>query len=399
MAIEQIHTYCAMCVSRCGVIATVEDGRFAKVSVDPDHRNGCICIKGIAAPEIVYSPDRLRHPMLRTRPKTDPDPGWKAISWDEAMAIAASRLADIRDRDGPEAVVFGRATPAGASTVDIEPWVRRLANSFGSPNILTTTHICTWNRYFGAKNTYGVRTPTPDVENTNCILLWGTNPQACEPALAVNISHARRRGAKLIVIDPRQHALAAKADCWLRVRPGSDGALALAMIHVLLEEGLHDEAFVRDWTNGPFLVRDDTEALLTATDLSAAGAANAFVVWDRGCDGTVVWHPETGYARANVAPALHGRFECKLANGSAVACQPVLDRLKATGRTLCAEAIKRHHLGRRRRRSPRRSPVRPRNPVRLCDLDRPRTALERHADQSGRRLFLRADRTIRPSRQ
>ena len=206
--------------------------------------------------------------------------------------------------------------------------MQRLADSFGSPNILTTTHICTWNRYFGAKNTFGVLTPTPDVENTNCILLWGTNPQACEPALAVNISHARRRGAKLIVIDPRQHALAAKADCWLRVRPGSDGALALAMIHVLLEEGLHDEAFVRDWTNGPFLVRDDTEALLTATDLSAAGAANAFVVWDRGCDGPVVWHPETGYARANVAPALHGRFECKLANGSAVTCQPVLDRLK-----------------------------------------------------------------------
>ena len=317
-----------MCVSRCGVMATVEDGRFAKLSVDPAHPNGCICIKGAAAPEIVYSPDRLRHPMLRTRPKTDPDPGWKAISWDEAMAIAASRLADIRDRDGPEAVVFGRATPAGSSTVDIEPWVQRLANSFGSPNILTTTHICTWNRYFGAKNTYGVRTPTPDVENTNCILLWGTNPQACEPALAVNISHARRRGAKLIVIDPRQHALAAKADCWLRVRPGSDGALALAMIHVLLEEGLHDEAFVRDWTNGPFLVRDDTEALLTATDLSAAGAANAFVVWDRACDGPVFWHPETGYARANVAPALHGRFECKLANGSAVTCQPVLDRLK-----------------------------------------------------------------------
>lgn len=203
MAIEQIHTYCAMCVSRCGVMATVEDGRFAKVSVDPDHPNGCICIKGTAAPEIVNSPDRLGHPMLRTRPKSDPEPGWKAISWDEAMAIAASRFADIRDRDGPEAVVFGRATPAGSSTVDIEPWVQRLANGFGSPNILTTTHICTWNRTFGAKNTFGVLTPTPDIENTNCILLWGTNPQACVPALAVNISHARRRGAKLIVIDPR----------------------------------------------------------------------------------------------------------------------------------------------------------------------------------------------------
>ena len=145
MAVEQIHTYCAMCVSRCGVVATVEDGRFAKVSVDPQHPNGCICIKGTAAPEIVYSSDRLRHPMIRTRPKGDPDPGWKPISWDAALSLASSRLAEIRDHDGPESVVFGRATPAGGSTVDIEAWVMRLANAFGSPNVLTPNHICAWN--------------------------------------------------------------------------------------------------------------------------------------------------------------------------------------------------------------------------------------------------------------
>lgn len=328
MATESIHTYCAMCVSRCGVVATVEDGRFAKVSVDPQHPNGCICIKGTAAPDIVYSPDRLRQPMVRTRAKGDRDPGWKEISWDDAMTLAAARLAAIRDRDGPEAVVFGRATPAGGSTVDIEPWVQRLANSFGSPNILTTTHICTWNRYFGAKNTYGVLTPTPDVENANCILLWGTNPQACEPAMAANISHARRRGAKLIVIDPRQHALAAKADCWLRVRPGSDAALAMAMIHVLFEEGLYDEAFVRDWTNGPFLVREDTLRLLTARDLSGSAAGETFVVWDRGQNGPAPWRAGQGCAQAHVQPELYGRFECRMADGGPVVCRTVLDLLR-----------------------------------------------------------------------
>ena len=328
MSTEQIHTYCAMCVSRCGVVATVADGHFEKVSVDPEHPNGCICIKGTAAPEIVYSPDRLRHPMVRTRPKGDADPGWAPISWDEAMSMAASRLSEIRDNDGPEAVVFGRATPAGSSTIDLAPWVVRLANAFGSPNILTTTHICTWHRYHGAKHTYGVLTPTPDVENAKCILLWGTNPQASQPVLAKQISHARRRSAKLIVIDPRQHALAAKADCWLRVRPGSDGALALAMIHVLLEEGLHDEAFVRDWTNGPFLVREDTQALLTASDLSSSGPSNVFVIWDRERNGPVAWHPEQGSAQENVSAELHGRFECRLANGTVVVCWPVLDLLK-----------------------------------------------------------------------
>jgi anaerobic selenocysteine-containing dehydrogenase len=169
MATEQIHTYCTMCISRCGVIATVKDGRFEKVSVDPEHPNGCICVKGTAAPEIVYSSDRLRHPMKRTRPKGDADPGWVPISWDEAMSNVAGRLLEIRQGAGPEAVVFGRATPAGGSSVDFEAWLTRLANAFGSPNVLTPNHICTWNRASGAKHTYGVQTPDPDADNASIV--------------------------------------------------------------------------------------------------------------------------------------------------------------------------------------------------------------------------------------
>jgi anaerobic selenocysteine-containing dehydrogenase len=87
IATEQFHTYSAMCISRCGGVAPVEDGRLTKVNADPAHPNGCICVKGTAAPEIVYSPDRLRTPMKRTRPKGDPDPGWIPISWDQAMLL------------------------------------------------------------------------------------------------------------------------------------------------------------------------------------------------------------------------------------------------------------------------------------------------------------------------
>jgi Molybdopterin oxidoreductase Fe4S4 domain len=83
MASEVVHTYCPMCVAQCGVIAIVEDGRLTKIKPDPEHPNGGICIKGSAAPEVVYSPDRLRQPMKRTRPKGDPDPGWVQISWEE----------------------------------------------------------------------------------------------------------------------------------------------------------------------------------------------------------------------------------------------------------------------------------------------------------------------------
>ena len=113
------------------------------------------------------------------------------------------------------------------------------------------------------------------------------------------------------------------------MRPGSDGALALAMIHVLLDEGICNEAFVRDWTNGPFLVREDTQALLKASDLLESGALNTFVVWDRERNGPVVWHPGQGYEQANVSAELFGRFECRLGNGTVVVCRPVLDLLKS----------------------------------------------------------------------
>ena len=176
MATEEIHTYCPMCVALCGVIAVVEDGRFTGVRPDSDHPNGGICIKGYSAPEIVYSPDRLLHPLKRTRPKGDPDPGWVKISWQEALETVVTRLLQIKEEFGPEAVVFGRATPAGSASSDFETWLIRLANAFGSPNVLATTHICTWNVLFGSKLTFGTPLPPPDYENTHCILLWGANP-------------------------------------------------------------------------------------------------------------------------------------------------------------------------------------------------------------------------------
>jgi anaerobic selenocysteine-containing dehydrogenase len=328
MATRQLHTYCAMCVSRCGVLATVENGRLTRVTADPEHPNGCICVKGTAAPEIVYSPDRLQYPMVRTRPKGEQDPGWTRLSWDEALALTASRLLDIKAQYGPEAVVFGCATIAGTSAADFFPWVQRLANTFGSPNFLYANHICGWHRAGSAQYTYGESMPQPDYDQTRCMLLWGYNPQASQPADAMRISRAKARGARLIVIDPRKSGVVDKADLWLRVRPGSDGALALAMIHVLLEEALYDAAFVRDWTNGPFLVRQDTQQLLTERDLTPAGHPATFFAWDSKSDAPVAYHPDRGYAQDGVDLALAGTYAFTLADGQTVPCRPALTLLK-----------------------------------------------------------------------
>src|SRR5690606_28093657 len=110
---QRIPGYCALCVSRCGSIAVVEDGRFVALEPDPSHPTGkALCAKGRAAPELVYHKDRLQYPLKRTRPKGDSDPGWQRISWDEALDLAASRLREIVQESGPESVAFSVASPS-----------------------------------------------------------------------------------------------------------------------------------------------------------------------------------------------------------------------------------------------------------------------------------------------
>src|SRR5438132_7811636 len=120
---QRIPGYCAMCVSRCGSIAVVENGRFVALEPDPSHPTGrALCAKGRAAPELVYHPDRLLYPMKRTRPKGDPDPGWQCITWDEALDDTAAALRRIADQHGPHGVAFSAASPSPTALLDATPW-------------------------------------------------------------------------------------------------------------------------------------------------------------------------------------------------------------------------------------------------------------------------------------
>src|ERR1041384_5262179 len=177
--------------------------------------------------------------------------------------------------------------------------------------------------------------PLPDLDNTQSMLLWGTNPTATSPAQAARIQRARNRGAKLIVIDPRKISLTAKADCWLRVKPGTDGELAMAMIHVLLAENLFDAEFARTWTNAPYLVRCDNNQLLTESDVRSGGDKTQSMVWDER-DGIPV-----ACAAKNISPALFGSFAISLADGASVECRPVLQLLKETATEYAPERSER----------------------------------------------------------
>ena len=135
--IERIPGFCALCRSRCGCISVVEDGTLIAVEPDPSHPTGAnLCVKGRAAPELVYAPDRLLYPMRRTRPKGDPDAGWTRISWDEALDWTAARMREVAERHGPEAVAFAVTTPSGTAVSDGFQWITRLIRTFGSPNMV-----------------------------------------------------------------------------------------------------------------------------------------------------------------------------------------------------------------------------------------------------------------------
>ena len=152
-----------------------------------------------------------------------------------------------REQYGPEGVAFLQGTIRGWSRV-----YSRLANAFGAVNHGAAGWAqCLWPRLVDNTVTFGATyTEVPDFENTRCMLVWGTNPASTWPSFASQIMDARQRGAGLIVVDPYLSETAAKADIWLQLRPGTDTALALTMLHVIIREGLYDKEFIRDWTVG-----------------------------------------------------------------------------------------------------------------------------------------------------
>lgn len=272
--------YCTLCRSRCGAIYTVRDDRLLGVQPDAEHPTGsALCAKGRAAPELVHSPRRLTRPLRRTNPKSDPDPGWVEIGWDEALDEIADRLGEIRARDGAESVAFAVTSPSGTPMSDGIDWVERLVRLFGSPNIVYATEICNWHKDYAHAFTFGSAIGVPDYENADLVLLWGHNPARSWLAQSTAIGRAQTRGARVAVVDPRKAGSAQTADLWLRVRPGSDAALALGVARQLIVSGRYDEEFVRRWTNGPLLVRADTGRFLRGGDVGLADA-DAYVGWD-----------------------------------------------------------------------------------------------------------------------
>jgi anaerobic selenocysteine-containing dehydrogenase len=345
---RKIHGFCGMCIARCGTVATVENGRFTRLDPDPSHPTGqAICAKGRAAPELVYHKDRLTQPLRRTRPKGDPDPGWVPISWDEALDTVAAAMRRIAEQYGPHAVAFSQSSPSTTAIGDSAGYVRRLMHAFGTPNMVWALDLCGWSRGFATRFAFGVGAVATgsaggamaDIVHSGCLILWGYNPSYTRITHATATAEALKRGMKLIVVDPRHVGLANKADVWLRVRPGTDGALALGLANIMIERGWFDESFIRDWSNGPHLVRTDTGTLLRGSDLSAGGDRNHYVAWDATAGCPVAYDASSGrYAGSAEHLALTGEYHVPGPTGR-IPCRPVFDLYAELCRAWSPEAV------------------------------------------------------------
>ncbi len=258
MTRQIIKTVCQMCYFYCGLDVTVENGRITRVegmSESPVNQ-GRLCVKGLASPQLVSDPNRIMTPLRRAGERGSGR--WEQVTWDQAIGEISDKMLSIRESLGPEYVGYYRGQAPGWVTNFNYVW--RFMNSWGSPNLFTHSHLCFVPRALAHGATFG-RFPEPDYENTECILLVGYNPVYTSPVnYAPRILWAKQRGAKLIVVDPRFTHTASKADLYLQNRPGTDGALLLAMIQVILDEGLYDAEFIKKWTVGFDQLKDFAQA-------------------------------------------------------------------------------------------------------------------------------------------
>ncbi len=328
------------CHGGCGVLAYVKEGKLVKIEGDPDHpwNQGRLCPRALALTQYIEHPQRLRHPLKRVGERGEGK--WERISWDEALDLIEKRMKAIKEEHGPESFVFAMGTGR-----DIGPWICLLAYAYGSPNVMfALSGIACYSPRIAAldmvQGDYCVfdagqwlpkRYDDPRFRVPKCLIIWGYNIHATCPDNLFGhwIIDLMKRGTEIIAIDPRLSWFASRAKYWLKLRPGTDAALAMGMLHVIVNERLYDQEFLEKWTNASHLLRKDTGKLLRESDLAEGGSRENFVAWDKSREGLAIWDSsEVDYKLPGVRPALSGEWRVTLADGSVVECHTVWDAFR-----------------------------------------------------------------------
>jgi anaerobic selenocysteine-containing dehydrogenase len=244
---EVIRTNCRGCHGGCGVLVHVRDGTIIKIEGDPDFptNHGSMCSKGLAFQQLVYHPDRVKYPLKRVGKRGEGK--WERISWDEAFGTIVNKLKQVIKENGAESIVLAQGTSREG-----EAFLARFGNLLGTPNVMAAGHFCYLPRVGASLVTCG-NLPVCDYDgDPKCVVVWASNIFWTNPDeyTGENLCRVLEQGAKLIVVDPRLTYTSSRADVWLQLRPGTDAALALGMLNVIINEGLYDKEFVEKYTHG-----------------------------------------------------------------------------------------------------------------------------------------------------
>ena len=243
-----VHTTCRLCLVCCGMKVEVEDRKVAKVSGDKSHplSQGYLCAKGLASADMMMSPARILYPQKRVGERGSGQ--WKRVSWDEALGDIAARLKDIVTRYGAPALAVQALPPKEYFAYDL------FCDVIGSPTFFKhDSHQCFTPQLISDVLTFGnllTYIGFSELDAADVIMLWGVNLPETNGSKHMRLKDATRRGARTIVVDPRPILPAVEADLWLRICPGTDAALALGIINLMIANGWYDREFVRDWTVG-----------------------------------------------------------------------------------------------------------------------------------------------------
>lgn len=253
MADRIVATTCKECSVRCGALVHVRDEKVVKITGNPDHPHsrGAFCIKGVHGPGAAREhPDRPLYPLRRTGERGAGK--WERISWDAALEEIADRIGVVKQKYGALAVAGAVSNHFGSRGVAMS----QLLRSIGSPNCMINQDMCQGCRYTAAMLTGVGAQSGNELARSRCILVVGKSPSDSSVVQWMHIKAAKKAGAKLIVIDPRRTQVARMADSWLRLKPGTDAALALSMIDVMFSENIYDREFVARWCIGTEALRE-----------------------------------------------------------------------------------------------------------------------------------------------
>ena len=286
-----VHSICTMCVNRCGIVAKVVDGRVVKLDGNPNdpHSKGKICARGQSGVEKLYSPHRIKAPMIRRdKSKRGTWEGFEEVSWDEALNEVASMIKKYMEEGHPEKiVVISGWWGCGV----YKPYLSAFMMAIGTPNAAATTvpscmfpGALAWIATLGGPNHSQINA---DLEEAKYIVAVRRNLAGVGGVPhSWRVAEAKKRGAKLVVLDPRMSETAALADVWVPIKPGTDLAFLLAMGHVMIKEGLYDEEFLKRYSNAPMLLKSDTGTPVKVWD-DEATKKKKYLVYDLAQDRAV----------------------------------------------------------------------------------------------------------------